>query len=114
MIGGNFLVSPQMGAYFCHFDEGVPVCTLIPSMAEHFRYATADRLAQHLRSHGFPEAHVADLSGMPATPQSIADAQVESTDVEDELKSLPGIAPSPESLKFTKDLAGAEGVAPRK
>jgi hypothetical protein len=111
---GNFLVAPRMGVYLCRFDNGSPICTQIPSIAGHYRYPIADRVAQYLRSHGFPEAHVADLVGMPATPQAIADTEIESADVEDELNSLPGLAPNPESLKFTKDLAGAESAAPRK
>jgi hypothetical protein len=149
-----------MGAYLHHFDNGDTVCVAVPSMAEHYRYRTADRIAYVLRSNGFDEAHVADLSGMPALPQAIADAQDseftvvfnknyyfagsdssgqpqgtidrsriksvskpaateickrlkrmfadakviefsnESDEMEDELKSLRGIAPNPESVTF--------------
>jgi hypothetical protein len=76
---GSFLVSPKMGAYLHHFDGGKTICVPIPSMAERYSYRVADRLAYTLRSSGFSEAHVADLSGMPATPQSIADAQAQAS-----------------------------------
>ena len=161
---GNFLVSPSMGAYLHHFEDGATICVAVPSMAEHYNYRTADRVAYFLRSNGFEEAHVTDLAGMPATPQSIANAQVSEytvvfnkiyhfagfdrigqpqgtthpsrrvyvskdaakevwlklkkmfedaeiverplseLNVEDELKALQGIAPSPESLRFKDDL----------
>lgn len=72
---GNFLVSPQLGAYLHHFEGGVTVCVAVPSMAEHYSYAIADRIAYTLRSHGFGDAHVTDLTGMPASPESIAIGQ---------------------------------------
>jgi len=76
---GSFLVSPQLGAYLHHFEGGKTICVEIPSMAERYVYRVADHLAYTLRSSGFPEAHVVDIFGMPATPQSIADAQAQAS-----------------------------------
>ena len=79
-MAGNFLVSPKMGSYFCRFDGDTTICVLIPSMAERFSYRIADRLAYTLRSKGFVGAHVSDLSGMPATPESIANAEAQAAE----------------------------------
>ena len=43
-------------------------------------YRTADRQVLYLRARGFSEAHVCTLNGMPATPQTIINAQESAED----------------------------------
>jgi hypothetical protein len=83
-MAGDFLVSVRLSDYLIRMDSSKPICTKVPSFAEHFDYRPADRMACALRARGYRQAHVCDLDGMPSTPQSIADARVTS-EVESEI-----------------------------
>ena len=79
-MSGEFIVSVRLSKYLIRFDATEPVLTEVPSVAEHMDYRTADRQVLYLRARGFNEAHVCTLNGMPATPQTIIDAQESAED----------------------------------
>jgi hypothetical protein len=71
---GNFLVMVKSGAYLERFEGSKTICVKIPSLAEHFSYEVADKIAYSLRSRGFEGTLVCASNGLPATPQLILDA----------------------------------------
>jgi hypothetical protein len=71
----NFLVMVASAKYLVKFDGAETLCTSVPSSAEHFSYQTADRIVRTLRSRGFVECLVANISGRPATLQAILDTE---------------------------------------
>ena len=70
-----FLVAVRIGRYLTRLIDQSPITTQVPSTAEHFDYAAADRMVQRLRDADFAEAHVCTVRGLPATPQDIFDAE---------------------------------------
>ncbi len=70
----SFLVSVRFKEFLVKWEGNIPACTKIPSYAEHLDYLQADRIVCSLRSKGFDQAHVCNIDGSPATPQSIAGA----------------------------------------
>jgi hypothetical protein len=70
-----FLAAVRIGRYLTRVIDQSPITTGVPSTAQHFDYAAADRMVQKLRDAGFPEAHVCTVRGLPATSQDIFDAE---------------------------------------
>ena len=71
----SFIVSVRFKEYLVKWEGDIPSCTQVPSYAEHLDYLQADRVVCSLRSKGFDQAHVCNIDGTPATPQSIAEAK---------------------------------------
>lgn len=67
----QFLVAVRIGRYLTRLIDQSPITTGVPSTAQHFDYAAADRMVQRLRDAGFPESHVATIKGLPATPEDV-------------------------------------------